>query len=240
MSARHRNTEFGISFSFDRVNPESLDESTAFLDTLRKGGIEHYGLLTVLTFQSDYNFTVSSTREIIAKFKGLQGSDRRTKTILAFGPYEYSAYHMPTIKATFINVVNTFMADIVIAITSTRWLAFEGFCKATLPNTINIDNRDHTFCDFAGGAESYIGDPVYTYGGFSNSSKVLTLSKYKDSLAAKFLKAITELGDLREVTAWLLYNVYNEGPSNSCPEPPFTVLKHFREALKGVENATYH
>ncbi|KAH8031157.1 hypothetical protein HPB51_013453 [Rhipicephalus microplus] len=104
-----------------RVNPESLDESAAFLDTLRKGGIKHYGLLTVLTFQSDYNFTVSNLREIIA-----------------------------------------------------------------------------------------------------------------------FLKAITEFGDLREVTAWLLYNVYNWGPSNSGPEPPFTHLKHFREAVKGVENATYH
>ncbi|XP_075726789.1 uncharacterized protein LOC142768656 isoform X1 [Rhipicephalus microplus] len=152
---------------------------------------------------------------------------------------------MPTIKSTFINVVNTFMADIVIAITSTGWLAFEGFCKATPPNTINIDNRGHTvllcqYSDFSGGAENYIGDPVYTYGGFSNSSKSLTLSEYKDSLAAKFLKAITEFGDLREDTAWLLYNVHSEGPSNSCPELPFTVLKHFREALKGVENATYH
>ncbi|XP_075726391.1 uncharacterized protein LOC142768310 [Rhipicephalus microplus] len=66
MAARYRNTEFGISFSFDRVDPESLDESAAFLDTLRNGGIKHYGLLTVLTFQSDYNFIVSSTREIIA------------------------------------------------------------------------------------------------------------------------------------------------------------------------------
>ncbi|XP_075726790.1 uncharacterized protein LOC142768656 isoform X2 [Rhipicephalus microplus] len=96
------------------------------------------------------------------------------------------------------------------------------------------------YSDFSGGAENYIGDPVYTYGGFSNSSKSLTLSEYKDSLAAKFLKAITEFGDLREDTAWLLYNVHSEGPSNSCPELPFTVLKHFREALKGVENATYH
>ncbi|KAH7987834.1 hypothetical protein HPB51_026526 [Rhipicephalus microplus] len=85
---------------------------------------------------------------------------------------------------------STFMADIVIAITSTGWLAFEGFCKATPPNTINIDNRGHTvllcqYSDFSGGAENYIGDPVYTYGGFSNSSKSLTLSEYKDSLAAK-------------------------------------------------------
>ncbi|KAH7987009.1 hypothetical protein HPB51_026576 [Rhipicephalus microplus] len=93
-----------------RVDPESLDESAAFLDTLRNGGIKHYGLLTVLTFQSDYNFIVSSTREIIA------------------------------------------------------------LCQ---------------YSDFSGGAENYIGDPVYTYGGFSNSSKSLTLSEYKDSLAAK-------------------------------------------------------
>ncbi|KAL3223464.1 hypothetical protein MRX96_049798, partial [Rhipicephalus microplus] len=188
-----------------RVNPESLDESAAFLNTLRKGSIKHYGLLTVLTFQSDYNFTVSSTLEIIAYFHGRHR-------------------HRDYID---------------------RVVSFREFCKAMPSNTINIDNRDHTvllcqYSDFTGGAENYIGNSIYTYGGFSNSSKVLTLSEYKDSLAAKFLKAITEFRDSREDTAWLLYNVHNEGPNNSCPEPPFTVLKHLREAMKGVENATYH
>ncbi|KAL1444707.1 hypothetical protein MTO96_045434, partial [Rhipicephalus appendiculatus] len=93
--------------------------------------------------------------------------------------------------------------------------------------------------DFTGGPENYMGDPIYTYGVFSNSSKLLTLSEYKDSLAAKFLKAVTDFGDLREDTAWLLYNVHNEGPTNHCAEPPFTVLKKFSVALKGTQDPTY-
>ncbi|KAL1468445.1 hypothetical protein MTO96_041474 [Rhipicephalus appendiculatus] len=88
--------------------------------------------------------------------------------------------------------------------------------------------------DFTGGPRNYLGDPVYAYGVFSSASKVLTLSEYNDSLATKFLKAVTDFGGLREDTAWLLYNVHNEGPNNNCTEPPFTVLKHFRAALKGA------
>ncbi|KAL1444779.1 hypothetical protein MTO96_029482 [Rhipicephalus appendiculatus] len=179
---------------------------------------------------------------------------------------------MTTIQAEFTNAVNTFMADIVIAITSTGWLAFEGYCKAAPPNSINTDNLGHTVLEshwFAVSPgtifsepsvltglsfelsalkrldkkrsatrvislavpENYLGDPIYAYGVFSSASKVLTWSEYKDSLATKFLNALSHFGELRKETAWLLYNVHNEGPTTGCPEPPFTVLKHFRAAL---------
>ncbi|KAL1475783.1 hypothetical protein MTO96_019174 [Rhipicephalus appendiculatus] len=303
--------EFGISFSSDRVTPKSLQESARTLDALRRDGIKHYGLLTVVTFQSEYKSTVSNTRVIMAKLKEIQGSDQKAKTVLAFGPYDYSDHFMPTIKAEFTNAANTFMADIVIAITSTGWVAFESYCHAMPPNSVKTNNLAHLileshwfavsarttfskpsvitglsfelsalkyvmkeqptslndsvfqpcssvkktgqeavggFCnpvslpaqwDFTGGPENYMGDPLYTYGVFSNSSKLLTLSEYKDSLAAKFLKAVTDFGDLREDTAWLLYNVHNEGPTNHCAEPPFTVLKKFSVALKGTQDPTY-
>ncbi|KAL3258167.1 hypothetical protein MRX96_046420 [Rhipicephalus microplus] len=94
--------------------------------------------------------------------------------------------------------------------------------------------------DFTGGPENYIGEPIYTYGVFSNSSKLLTLSEYKDSLATKFLKAVADFRDLRANTAWLLYNVHNEGPNSQCAEPPFSVLKKFSAALKGVQGPTFH
>ncbi|KAL1468752.1 hypothetical protein MTO96_041277, partial [Rhipicephalus appendiculatus] len=81
----------------------------------------------------------------------------------------------------------------------------------------------------------HLGDPIYAYGVFSSASKVLTWSEYNDSLAIKFLNALNHLGELRKETAWLLYNVHNEGPGTNCPEPPFTILKHFRAALKGTE-----
>ncbi|KAL1478008.1 hypothetical protein MTO96_016905, partial [Rhipicephalus appendiculatus] len=302
MAAKRGDMEFGISFSYDVVTPESLDEAAAFLNILRGLGIRHYGLLNVLTYQSDYSSTISSMRGIIAKLKELQSSDPGAKTVLAFGPYEYSADFMTTIQAEFTNAVNTFMADIVIAITSTGWLAPEGYCKAAPPNSINTDNLGHTvleshwfavsaktifskpsvitglsfelsalkyvmvenptslkdsvfrpcvsvektaqeaLCnqsDFTGGPENYLGDPIYAYGVFSSASKVLTWSEYNDSLATKFLNALSHFGELRRETAWLLYNVHNEGPTNGCPEPPFTVLKHFRVALKGTEEPAH-
>ncbi|KAL1468983.1 hypothetical protein MTO96_005079 [Rhipicephalus appendiculatus] len=235
--------EFGVSFSFDVVTPERLDESARVLNLLRELGIRHYGLLTVLAFQSNYSSTISSMRGIIAKLKELQRSDPEAKTVLAFGPYEHSADFMRTIKAEFTNVVNTFMADIVIAITSTGWLASDGHCKAAPPNSINTDNQGHNvlLCeddDFTGGPKNYLGDPIYAYGVFSSASKALTWSEYKDSLASKFRKALSHAGKLRKDSTWLLYNVHNEGPGTDCPEPPFTVLKHFRAAVKDAYNIT--
>ncbi|KAL1479816.1 hypothetical protein MTO96_051554 [Rhipicephalus appendiculatus] len=297
--ARRRNTEFGISFSFDVVTPDNLDESIAFLNLLRGLRIRHYGLLTVLTFQSDYSSTISSMRGIIAKLKELQGSDPKAKTVLAFGPNEYSADFMTTIQAEFTNAVNTFKADIVIAITSTGWLASEGDCRATPPNSINTDKLGHTVLEshwFAVSAKTIFSKPSIITGlSFELSAlkyimvenptslndsvfrpvlvrtedwdkkrsattvisleaprttsaipytrtasspvrrKSLTWSEYNDSLAIKFLNALNDLGELRKETAWLLYNVHNEGPTNGCPGTSFTVLKHFRAALKGAE-----
>ncbi|KAL1477590.1 hypothetical protein MTO96_035617 [Rhipicephalus appendiculatus] len=91
--------------------------------------------------------------------------------------------------------------------------------------------------DFTGGPDNYLDDPVYAYGVFSSVTKVVTFSEYNDSLATKFLKAVTDFGRLRKDTAWLLYNVHNEGPNNDCAEPPFNVLKHFRTALNAAEAA---
>ncbi|KAL1447114.1 hypothetical protein MTO96_044378, partial [Rhipicephalus appendiculatus] len=156
----------------------------------------------------------------------------------------------------------TYMADFIITITSTGWLAYNRFCNAMPPNSIKIDDQGPTVLEshwFVVAAstilskssvitglsfelsalkrldkkrsasilislaapQNYLGDPVYAYGVFSNASKVLTLSEYNDSLATKFLKAVTDFGRLREDTAWLLYNVHNEGPNNTCLEPPF-------------------
>ncbi|KAL3221715.1 hypothetical protein MRX96_050215 [Rhipicephalus microplus] len=88
--------------------------------------------------------------------------------------------------------------------------------------------------DFTGGPENYVGDPIYAYGAFSNASNVLVVSEYNASLASKFLMALSAFGELRGRTAWLLYNVHNEAPGNDCMEPPFSVLKHFKTALKGA------
>ncbi|KAL1482728.1 hypothetical protein MTO96_033598 [Rhipicephalus appendiculatus] len=144
MAPKYKLMELGISFSLKNVTPADLDNASAELDKLRGQGVRHYGLLTVLAFPKEFSVTILSTKAIIKKLKELQGSDPKAKTVLAFGPYEYSADFMTTIQAEFTDAVNTFKADIVIAITSTGWLASEGDCKATPPNSINTDKLGHT------------------------------------------------------------------------------------------------
>ncbi|KAL3220431.1 hypothetical protein MRX96_029885 [Rhipicephalus microplus] len=51
-----------------------------------------------------------------------------------------------------------------------------------------------------------------------------------------FVKAVEDIAVLRKRTAWLLYNVHNQGPSTQGPERPFTVLKLFSAALKRSPN----
>ncbi|KAL3212251.1 hypothetical protein MRX96_036048, partial [Rhipicephalus microplus] len=118
MVARRKKFQFGISFAFDLVTPENLEESAGSLDALRSAGIRHYGLLTVLAFPVDYNLKVSNARAIIAKLKELQGSDWTAKTVLAFGTYEYSEYFMPTIKAVFTDVAKNLIGSLVSARTT--------------------------------------------------------------------------------------------------------------------------
>ncbi|KAL1470968.1 hypothetical protein MTO96_040156, partial [Rhipicephalus appendiculatus] len=158
---RRRNMEFGISFS-SSITPKSLDKAAGHLDTLRKDGIKHYGLLTVVTLQMDYYSVVSSVQGIIAKLKELQGSDRSAKTVIAFGPYLYSANFLGTIKMAFSKVVSSFMADIVITITSTGWLGYKGFCNAVPPNSIKIAGQGPTVLEshwFAVSASTIISKP---------------------------------------------------------------------------------
>ncbi|KAL1468753.1 hypothetical protein MTO96_041278 [Rhipicephalus appendiculatus] len=57
--------QLGISFSLRNVTPTDLDDAAPDLDYLRRQGIRHYGLLTVLAFSKEFDFTISSTKAII-------------------------------------------------------------------------------------------------------------------------------------------------------------------------------
>ncbi|KAH7939553.1 hypothetical protein HPB52_013673 [Rhipicephalus sanguineus] len=222
-AARRSNMEFGISFAFDLVTPNNLDESARFLNVLRREGIRHYGLLTVLNFQGDYNATVSSTRAIITGSHWFAVS-AKTKfsnpSIITGLSFELSA-----LKYVMVDDPTSLHESVFLPCLSVKKTGREALCRHS---------------DFTGGPENYLDYPIYAYGVFSNTSKVLTLSEYNDSLATKFLNAVTDFGDLREDTAWLLYNVHNDAPNNQCPEPPFTVLQCFSVALKGGEAPAYH
>ncbi|KAL3226892.1 hypothetical protein MRX96_048885 [Rhipicephalus microplus] len=50
-----------------RIIPlEYLDEAAGSLDALRRGGIRHYGFLTGLYFEADYEYAFMHTRAVIA------------------------------------------------------------------------------------------------------------------------------------------------------------------------------
>ncbi|XP_075726817.1 uncharacterized protein LOC142768689 [Rhipicephalus microplus] len=104
VAAKRSNIEFGVSFSFQIIPLEYLDEAAGSLDALRRGGIRHYGFLTGLYFEADYEYAFMLTRAVIAKLKGMQASDRTAKTVFAFGLYQYSDRIMPTVKAVVANV----------------------------------------------------------------------------------------------------------------------------------------
>ncbi|KAL1479817.1 hypothetical protein MTO96_051555 [Rhipicephalus appendiculatus] len=93
----------GISFSLRNVTPTDLDDAAPDLDYLRRQGIRHYGLLTVLAVPKEFDFTMSSTKAIIKRLKEIQGGDRTAKTVLAFGSCDYSVYFVNKVKDYFIN-----------------------------------------------------------------------------------------------------------------------------------------
>ncbi|XP_075726395.1 uncharacterized protein LOC142768312 [Rhipicephalus microplus] len=144
VAAKRSNIEFGVSFSFQIIPLEYLDEAAGSLDALRRRGIRHYGFLTGLYFEADYEYAFMQTRAVIAKLKGMQASDRTAKTVFAFGLYQYSDRIMPTVKAVVANVTNTFMVDIVIAIISTGWDTSARSYYAIPPNSARTDNLGQT------------------------------------------------------------------------------------------------
>ncbi|XP_075726830.1 uncharacterized protein LOC142768705 [Rhipicephalus microplus] len=66
VAAKRSNIEFGVSFSFQIIPLEYLDEAAGSLDALRRRGIRHYGFLTGLYFEADYEYAFMQTRAVIA------------------------------------------------------------------------------------------------------------------------------------------------------------------------------
>ncbi|KAL3216332.1 hypothetical protein MRX96_051206, partial [Rhipicephalus microplus] len=47
------------------VTPNGLDAASGDLDSMREQGIRHYGLLTVLSYQKDFQDTLRSTKGVL-------------------------------------------------------------------------------------------------------------------------------------------------------------------------------
>ncbi|XP_065302965.1 uncharacterized protein [Dermacentor albipictus] len=133
---KYKIMKLGISFAYGALKLDNLDDAAGDLSALRRQGIRHYGLLTVLAFPDTFIATVSRTKPILEKLKQLQGRDQTAKTVIAIGCVDYSGNFLSNFTVTLTEVANTYKVDIVIAITSVGWLAYPGFCNALPPTML--------------------------------------------------------------------------------------------------------
>ncbi|KAL3205474.1 hypothetical protein MRX96_011098 [Rhipicephalus microplus] len=90
------------------VTAADSDDDTGELDELRRQGIRHCGLLTVLELQSEFSSTIMSSKPVIKKLmKEMQGVDRNAKTVLAIGSYDYCHNFINEVKRYFTDVANS-------------------------------------------------------------------------------------------------------------------------------------
>ncbi|XP_075728482.1 uncharacterized protein LOC142769271 isoform X3 [Rhipicephalus microplus] len=186
---KYKLVQLGISFDFQNVTPNGLDSAFSDLDALRKKGIRHYGLLTVLSFQKDFRHTVRSTKGVLQKMKEIQ-HEETAKLVLAIGTYDFANIYRLKMKQGFRDAVKNLEANIVILIASAGWISPQGACVAAPPNPVKSFNQQYfdLLCEptnVADRTEEYLGSPTFTYGIISNSSKVLTLGELNNTLALK-------------------------------------------------------
>ncbi|KAL3195281.1 hypothetical protein MRX96_045699, partial [Rhipicephalus microplus] len=62
---KYRRVQLGISFDFQNVTPNGLDDASSDFDALRREGMRHYRLLTVLSFQKNFRESVWSTKDVL-------------------------------------------------------------------------------------------------------------------------------------------------------------------------------
>ncbi|KAL3206358.1 hypothetical protein MRX96_052833 [Rhipicephalus microplus] len=58
-------SKYNYSSTFWNVTPYGVDAASGDLDSLREQGIRHYGLLTVLSYQKDFQDTLRSTKRVL-------------------------------------------------------------------------------------------------------------------------------------------------------------------------------
>ncbi|KAL1483167.1 hypothetical protein MTO96_033383 [Rhipicephalus appendiculatus] len=114
-----------------------LDGASNDLDALRREGIRHYGLLSVVSFANSLLETVRNTS---AMFE-IQTKDPTAKTAVAIGTYDFNFALTTKIRQGFYYAANTLKADIVVFITSTGRIDPQAACIAAPPNTFLSPGR---------------------------------------------------------------------------------------------------
>ncbi|XP_070389658.1 uncharacterized protein [Dermacentor albipictus] len=138
IKAKKYNTmKSGIAFDHRYISTKLISEAMGELTMLATNKIGSYGLLNIITKPTVLYQTVLALRPAIEALKNIQGSDPGKTTVIAIGSYDYSVSgFMAKYKDIFAEVVGTFKADIVIAISSVGSMEDEANCYAAPPNVL--------------------------------------------------------------------------------------------------------
>ncbi|KAL3209987.1 hypothetical protein MRX96_037532 [Rhipicephalus microplus] len=125
----------GIAFDHWYITPQLVQSAVDDLNMLARNKIGSYGLLNIIRRPKELKNIVQAMKPVIEALKDLQGSEADRRTVIAIGSYDYRDF-MKTYKEIIRDVINTFKADAVIAISSVSSMEDEAGCFAVPPNVL--------------------------------------------------------------------------------------------------------
>ncbi|KAL3213946.1 hypothetical protein MRX96_007345 [Rhipicephalus microplus] len=127
----------GIGFDYRYITRAKIYSARRELLHLAQQNLKHYGLLNVVTKPDELNATVESMKPIIEALKDVQDNNHDKQTVIAIGSLTYKPEGFQLLYRQIIeNVVNTFNADAVIAISSVSTMESSDDCYAVPPNVL--------------------------------------------------------------------------------------------------------
>ncbi|KAL1468192.1 hypothetical protein MTO96_041639, partial [Rhipicephalus appendiculatus] len=127
----------GIAFDHWYITPQLVDDANDDLNMLARNKIGSYGLLNIIRKPDELASVVQAMKPVIEALKDVQGSDPDRRTVIAVGSYDYGGLgFMKTYKDILKDIINTFKADAVIAISSVSSMEDEAGCYAVPPNVL--------------------------------------------------------------------------------------------------------
>ncbi|KAL1435020.1 hypothetical protein MTO96_001569 [Rhipicephalus appendiculatus] len=128
----------GVAFDHRYITPDLVTDVIVDLVALAEGNIRSYGLLNIIRKPTELHQVMRSMKPVVDALKDFQGNFPDTMTIIAIGSYDYSpAGFMDEYKNIVEEVVNTFKADVVIAISSVGSMEDDDNCYAAPPNVLS-------------------------------------------------------------------------------------------------------
>ncbi|KAL3213944.1 hypothetical protein MRX96_007344 [Rhipicephalus microplus] len=142
-ASTYKKVKAGIAFDYRYISRVKIYSALPELQRLARQRMEHYGLLNVITEPDELNATVEAMRPVLKALKEIQSNDPNRKTVIAIGSLNYKSGGFDReYKQIIKNVVNTFNADAVIAISSVSAMESTDNCSAVPPNVLSSQSPD--------------------------------------------------------------------------------------------------